>query len=120
MSGTLFQISVGKKVVQDGLIATYLLVGFGKPAENRDIVVEVTKRVETLALKGGQLVLIDGPMSAHVAMVVAHGLADKFESVACFDKRTSEYVVCISRNHWFVGHSIPRAAVSDWIPAKTV
>jgi hypothetical protein len=60
-------------------------------------------------------------MSAPVAMVLACALADKFHAVACFDRRTSEYVVCLSVvRSWMLGHSISPSLVRDWIPAKTV
>ncbi len=121
MAGAFVSISVSKKVVRESLIVTHLSVLLEKPGTNSDFVLEVTKRVETLALKGGQLVLIEGPLPEPVAFVLAHGLADKFEAIACMDRHSFEYVVCVSRHRSLVlGHIIPSAAVSDWIPAKSV
>jgi CRISPR-associated protein Csx3 len=76
--------------------ATMLKVSFGTPAQNDVIVKDASASLEALALTGGPLVLVNGPASLPVAMVLCHGLCHKFGAVGCFDPKMAGYVVAVS------------------------
>lgn len=74
---------------------TLLKIGFGQPGQNNDIVKEVEQKLKAMSL-GGELVLINGPASLPVAVVIAHGICHLFAAVAVYDPKLSAYVVAIS------------------------
>jgi CRISPR-associated protein Csx3 len=77
-----------------------LKVWFATPAQNDQIVKDASARLDELmstgALRGGDVIRIDGPASLPVAMVLAHKLAHLYQAVACFDPKLSKYVVAIA------------------------
>ena len=75
-----------------------LKIGFGRPADNTEIVAEAKRLVEALNLKGGRLVKLNGPASLPVAMVLCHAVAHLFKAVAVFDPKMNQYVVCVSHD----------------------
>lgn len=85
---------------------TLLRIAFGDPAQNDQIVKDATAALETLSLEGGETVLINGPASLPVAMVIAHGVCHLFKEVACFDPKMGSYVVAISHGGRPVGSLI--------------
>ena len=79
--------------IDDGVIK--LVVGFGEPATNAEIVSEVDSEAPSL---NGQLLLINGPASLPVAFVIAHKYVHTFAAVACFDPKLGAYVVSVSHD----------------------
>lgn len=73
-----------------------LKVGFGASAQNDQIVKDATEALEALNLQGGKLIKVNGPASLPVAMVLAHQLAHRYGTVACFDPKLAKYVVAIT------------------------
>lgn len=77
-----------------------LVIGFGDPAQNDEILRAAVARLKTLTedgtLAGGEIVRINGPASLPVAMAIAHSLAHLYQAVACYDPKLSRYVVAIS------------------------
>lgn len=83
-----------------------LVVGFGQPASNMDIVKDVVQKLSKLIL-GGTICLINGPASLPVAFVMCHKLAHLYSVIGIFDPKLQGYVVAVS-------HS-PDYAVGDLI-----
>ena len=77
-----------------------LMVGFGTPAQNHQIVRDASARLgEMIAdgtLAGGPVVKINGPASLPVACVLAHALGHLYGAVAVFDPKMAKYVVAIA------------------------
>lgn len=77
-----------------------LKVGFGTPAQNDEIVVDATKRLNEMIasaeITGGEVIRINGAASLPVAMAVGHRLAHLYQCVACWDPKLSKYVVAIA------------------------
>jgi CRISPR-associated protein Csx3 len=112
MAGT-YKIEA-KSVAVGGAAATLLSVGFGSPAQNDVIVREASARLEELSLPGGALVLINGPASLPVAVVLAHGLLHRFGAVGVFDPKLGAYVVAASHDPARpLGSLIPGSEVKD-------
>lgn len=82
----------------NGVVAKLLTVGFCDPAQNDEIVMEVEETMKSLKASGlgGKLVLINGPASLPVAIVLGHHLAHQFGAIGVFDPKMAGYVVCIS------------------------
>ncbi len=80
--------------------ADLLRVGFADPAQNDQIVRDAAQRlaelVETGALAGGELVLVNGPASLPVACVLAHAVGHLYAAVGVFDPKMAGYVVAIA------------------------
>ena len=89
--------------------AVLLRVGFADPAQNDTICRDAQSRLNELALSGGPLVLINGPASLPVALVLGHGLSHLFGAVGVFDPKMAAYVVAVSHR--------PEMKVGDLIPA---
>lgn len=87
-----------------------LKVSFGEPADNTRVVVDSVKSLAECKLSGGKTVLINGPASLPVAMVIAHGVCHLFTEVACFDPKLQGFVVAISHGGRPVGTLIPASA----------
>lgn len=83
------------KVSKDGDV---LKVGFDAPAQNDVIVRDCAQALADLNLQGGVRVLVNGPASLPVAMVLAHSLSHIYGYVACFDPKLAAYVVAISHD----------------------
>lgn len=108
-----YKIEVVKATVS-GVETTILKVGFGSPAQNDSIVRDAHGRLEELALPGGKLVLINGPASLPVAVVLAHGLLHKYGAVGVFDPKMAAYVIASSHDPVFVlGGLIAAADVTE-------
>lgn len=79
-----------------------LLVNFGEPARNDQIVKDAAARLEKMVksgeLRGGQLLKINGPVSIPAAFVLAHRLCHLFGAIGCFDPKLGKYVICITHN----------------------
>lgn len=77
-----------------------LVVGFGKPAQNDQIVKDAVKCLDEMVksgkLAGGPMIKINGPASLPVAIVIAHAIGHLYETVAVFDPKLNKYVVAIS------------------------
>ena len=84
---------------------------FGEPADNTRIVVDAAKSLAKCKLSGGKTVLVNGPASLPVAMVIAHGVGHLFTEVAYFDPKLQGFVVAISHGGRPVGTLIPASAV---------
>lgn len=85
------------KIHQDGDV---LVVGFGEPAQNPDILRELETVREDVAglVTGKPLVKINGPASLPVAMWLAHAIVHVCGAIAVFDPKLGKYVVCVSHN----------------------
>lgn len=92
--------------------ATLLKVGFGDPADNATLVVDADAALKSLNLQGGELVLINGPASLPVALVLGHAISHLFGAVACFDPKMAGYVVAVSHGDRQLGSFIPTGDVS--------
>jgi CRISPR-associated protein Csx3 len=79
-----------------------LLISFGEPASNDQIVKDAAGRLEEMAkskeLQGGQLLKINGPASIPVAFVLAHRLCHLYGAIGCFDPKLGKYVICVTHN----------------------
>ncbi len=74
-----------------------LSIGFGKPADNNEIVKDATDILEGLKITaGGELIKINGPASLPVAVVIAHAMAHRYKAVAVYDPKMGKYIVCIA------------------------
>ncbi len=77
-------------------------VNFGDPAQNDEIVKDAATRLEEMAksgeLGGGQLLLINGPISVPVAFVLAHKVGHLYGAVGLFDPKLGKYVISITHN----------------------
>lgn len=91
-----------------------LKVGFGKPAENSQIVQDALARLDEMIasgeLAGGGLIKVNGPASLPVGMVLCHALAHRFGAVGVFDPKMAGYVVAVSHD--------PARKVGDLIPLQ--
>jgi hypothetical protein len=87
---------------------TLLRVGFGKPAQNNQIVAEVDAFMRSPAntIPGGALCLINGAASLPVAAVLSHHLVHRFCELAVFDPKTTSYVIVSSHGGRAVGDTI--------------
>lgn len=77
---------------------TLLRVRFGASASNDVLVKEAAEVISNLALPGGPLLLIDGPMSLPVAFVIAHAVGHRYGAVAVRDPKLSAFVVAITHD----------------------
>jgi len=84
-------------------------VGFGIPSHNMDIVDELDEFLKENRNKlDGLFICITGPMSVHVAMVIAHNLAHNTRGIAVYDPKVSGYVVVITHDPmWQIGNVFP-------------
>lgn len=91
-------MNLKKFKIQD--MGDHILVGFGEPATNPDILVELEgARQDVASLAAGRpLVKINGPASLPVAMWLAHAIVHLCGAVAVFDPKMGKYVVCVSHN----------------------
>mgnify|MGYP001614611474 CR=1 FL=1 len=99
----------------NGTAGTLLKVGFGEPAQNDEIVREVEARLNELKGNGlgGAVVLINGPASLPVAVVLGHHLAHQFGAIGVFDPKMAGYIVSASHGSTHkVGDVIPASEVS--------
>lgn len=87
-----------------------LKVSFGEPADNTRLVVDAVKALGELTLAGGKTVLIHGPASLPVAMVICHAVGHLFTEVACYDPKLQGFVVAVSHGGRPVGTLIPATA----------
>jgi CRISPR-associated protein Csx3 len=88
-----------------GTDATLLLLAFGEPATNDAIVREADRRMRELkdeSLRGGMLVLLDGPASLAAVAVIVHHVAHLFGALGVFDPKLNGYVVAVSHDPAFV------------------
>ena len=96
------------QIERDGDI---LRVAFGERAQNDQIVIDATARLDEMysngELDGGGLLKVNGPASLPVAMVLAHKLAHLFAAVSCYDPKVNKYVVTISHD--------PSYEIGDWV-----
>lgn len=96
--------------------ATLLKIGFADPATNDQIVRDVESllvEMETSNL-GGELVLVNGPASLPVAVVLGHHLIHRFGAVGVFDPKLQAYVVATSHgDNWRIGDLIPATEVAE-------
>jgi CRISPR-associated protein Csx3 len=87
-----------------GIDAVLLRLGFAEQAANDVIVREVDTQMRKLKseeLRGGRLVLLDGPASLPVLAVIVHHIGHLFGAVAVFDPKLNGYVVAISHDPAF-------------------
>lgn len=88
-----------------------LRVGFGTPAQNDQLVVDASSRLDEMVtsgeLAGGATIRVNGPASLPVACVIAHRLAHLYGEVAIFDPKMAGYVVSVSHGGRPVGTVIP-------------
>jgi len=68
--------------------------------DNDSLVKDVTETITTMIdrglLIGGEIIKVNGPLTVHMAFVLAHKLAPLFETVAVYDLRLkNKYVVAI-------------------------
>ena len=86
-------------IVRDG---NTLKLSFGAPAQNDQIVRDVSARLAAMQeageLKGGGMIRLNGPASLPVAVVITHAVAHLFEGVAVFDPKLAKYVVAVSHS----------------------
>ena len=86
-------------IMRDG---NTLKLSFGAPAQNDQIVRDVSARLlamkESGELDGGGVIRLNGPASMPVAVVIAHAVAHLFEGVAIFDPKLAKYVVAVSHS----------------------
>jgi CRISPR-associated protein Csx3 len=80
-----------------------LRIGFGRPAQNDEIVRDAVLALGELNLAGGQTVFLNGPASLPVACAIAHGVSHLFSEVAVFDPKIAGYVVAVSHGGQDVG-----------------
>ncbi len=77
-----------------------LKIGFGRPAQNDEMVKDAEQRLEHLIkignITGGDIIKINGPASLPVAMVLAHKLGHLYQAIACYDPKLAKYVVTIA------------------------
>lgn len=93
--------------------ATLLKIGFGSPAQNTEMVKEVQAMLAGMELNG-KLVLLNGPASLPVAVVLAHKLVHVFGAIGVFDPKLNGYVVSASHDPQFeLGQLIPAADVQS-------
>ncbi|MFH1048342.1 MAG: CRISPR-associated protein Csx3 [Patescibacteria group bacterium] len=93
-------MSAGSTTYKVDLKGDVLVVGFGKPAQNDQIVKDAVKRLDEMIdageLAGGPMIKINGPASLPVAIAIAHAIGHLYEVVAVFDPKMAKYVVSIS------------------------
>ncbi|MBU4580291.1 CRISPR-associated protein Csx3 [Patescibacteria group bacterium] len=79
-----------------------LFVGFGKPAQNDQIVKDAVFVLDQMAksgeMKGGKLIKINGPASLPVALAIGHAVSHLYGAVAVFDPKMNKYVISVSHN----------------------
>lgn len=94
------QAPVSESAYKVELKGDTLVVGFGKSAQNDQIVKDAVKRLDEMIdageLVGGPIVKINGPASLPVAIAIAHAIGHLYEVVAVFDPKMAKYVVSIS------------------------
>lgn len=101
--------------------ATLLVVEFGENSNNDVKVVEAEAQLKVLEDAGklsGQIVLVNGPASLPITMVIAHHLAHRFGVVAYYDMKHpvpgGAYIVGIAHGGQFnVGDVIPKGDVTE-------
>jgi len=87
-----------KEIKINGKKATQMLVGFGQPANNPEIVRFVDEHAPEL---NGRLLLINGRASLPVAFVLAHKYLHTFGAVGVFDPKLAAYVIVSSHTPEF-------------------
>ncbi len=91
-----------------GRPADLLRLAFGEQAQNDRIVVDAAAALESLALKGGDLCLLNGPASLPVACAIAHGIGHLYKGVGVFDPKMTGYVLAIAHGgEYALGQVIP-------------
>jgi CRISPR-associated protein Csx3 len=87
------------EIIREGQV---IKVSFGNPAQNNVIVKDALVRLNEMAdngeLSGRGAILIDGPTTLAVGMVISHALADRFQVIGVLDPKLSAYVVVISND----------------------
>ena len=78
-----------------------LRLGFGDtPAQNDALVKKAAQRIRELidsgAIKGGELIKLNGPATLPIAFVLAHKLNHLYQAVAVYDPKLLKYVVAIA------------------------
>lgn len=114
MNGS-FLVSAAARTIS-GRSATLLTIGFNKEksANNDQLVPDAIAALDACALKGGEVVLFNGPASLPVAAALAHGVAHLYQAVAGFDPKMNGYVVCIAHGPAYKpGDVIPAAEVKE-------
>ncbi len=105
-------------VTANSAIATLFRIGFADPATTDIVVRDAEFRIKELEQAnpelGGSVALTNGPAALPVAMVLAHHLAHRFETVACFDPKCCGYIVAITHGDKYkVGQVIQASAVTE-------
>lgn len=95
------------QIVKNNEEFALLNIGFGVPAQNNEIIKYVANNLPEINGKG---LLINGPASLPVAMLIAHAYAHTCKYIACFDPKINQYVVAISHT--------PEMEVGTLIPAE--
>ena len=91
-----------------------LRLGFGTPAQNDVIVRDASAALASLNLKGGGIVLFNGPASLPVACALAHATCHLYSAIGVFDPKVAGYVVAVAHGEVFsVGQIIPTASVKE-------
>lgn len=93
---TTYNINIRK---EDGF--DILDLSFGIPAENDQIVKDVTLRLhemEKANLFGGKLIKLDGKASIPVAVAITHILAHYYGAIAVKDPKLGKFVVSVTHN----------------------
>lgn len=90
---------------------------FGETAPNNLIVSEVVHTIEeTMSLiGGGEVLLVNGPMSLPVAMVIGHAVLHRFATVACYDPKLQGYVVVSNHDGFYDVGEVLDALKIHWI-----
>lgn len=87
-----------------GCDAVLLQLSLGDPAPAPEIVKDADatmSRLKSEALKGGKLILLNGPASLAVVATITHHVAHLYGAVAVFDPKLGGYVVVISHDPGF-------------------
>lgn len=81
---------------------TILKIGFGEPAQNDQIVRDCKARLEELTssgeLKGGELVLLNGPASLPGGSVLTHHLSHLYGAMGFYDPKLGKYVISVTHD----------------------
>jgi len=88
------------EVVERNEKTVTLKIGFGDPAGNDEIVKDAKAAVEAVSEEVmGKTVLLNGPASLPVAVVLAHALVHICPAVGVFDPKLGKYVISVSHTN---------------------
>ena len=108
-----YNIAIISACLVSGVEATVLRIGFGTPAQNTEIVREASAKLATMEM-AGPLVLLNGPASLPVAIVLAHRLVHLFGALGVFDPKLNGYVISATHDPRFdLGQLIPATEVQE-------